>query len=56
MRVIGRTKPKGAMKVKGGRPGVLVAPAGALRGRSPTGRLRPVSRTKAGSSQRGCAG
>ena len=27
MRVIGRTKPKGAMKVKGGRLGVLVAPA-----------------------------
>jgi len=40
VRVIGRTKPKGVMKVKGGRPGVLVASVGALRGRSLTGRCR----------------
>ena len=41
MRVIGRTKPKGAMKVKGGRHGVLVAPVGVFRGRSLTVPMPP---------------
>ena len=36
MRVIGRTKPRGAMKVKGGRLAAARRRDGALRGRSPT--------------------
>ena len=49
MRVIGRTKPKGAMKVKGGRPGVLVASVAAS-GADP----RPADAAECSPYQSGC--